>query len=306
MRGIDCLVTAVCLMSFVFPVDCSGKDTEENVINTGGGSMTTLPKPDYAVLDHPEIVGLLFHPRPEWSGAPSLEGSEKLTIPVDKGIYIGATLHFAAKSAPIILYFHGNGEIVSDYDELGPLYTRMGINFFPVDYRGYGRSNGTPSVSAMLQDSHKIFIWVQKWLREEGYTGPIIIMGRSLGSASVLELISHYENEVDGLIIESGFANIIPLLRLVGIDIERLGISDKDDLQHIEKVRDVKKPVLIIHAEYDHIIPFSDGQALYRACNSPEKRFLKIPGANHNTIFAVGMDEYLREVRRLVFETIGP
>jgi fermentation-respiration switch protein FrsA (DUF1100 family) len=285
---------------------CPGKDAEENVENKGEKTMTTFSKPDYEVLDHPEILGLLFHPRPEWSGTPPLGDSEKLSIPVDENISIGATLHFAEKSAPTILFFHGNGEIVSDYDELGPLYTRMGINFFPVDYRGYGRSTGSPSVSGMLQDSHKIFNWVKNWLGEGGYTGPIIIMGRSLGSASALELISYYENEIDGIIIESGFANIIPLLILVGIDVERLGISDKNDLQHIEKIRGVKKPVLIIHAEYDHIIPFSDGQALYSACSSSQKRFLKIPGADHNTIFAVGMDEYLREVRRLVFETIGP
>ncbi len=268
--------------------------------------MTALSNPNYSTLDHPEILELLFHPRPEWGASSHAEGAKNLTIPVDDGISIGATLHYADKSAPVILYFHGNGEIVSDYDELGPIYSGMGINFLPVDYRGYGRSTGSPSVSGMMHDSHKIFTWIRKWLREEAYSGPIIIMGRSLGSASALELASNYENEIDALIIESGFANILPLLRLVGIDIEKLGISEKDDLQHIEKIRDFNKPVLIIHAEYDHIIPFSDGQALYSACNSSDKRFLKIPGADHNTIFAVGMKEYLKEVGMLVRKTVKP
>jgi len=255
---------------------------------------------DYSSLDRPEILDLLFHPRPEWGTSSDPKNIKALSIPVGDGISIGGKLHDAGKTAPVILYFHGNGEIVSDYDDLGPIYSKMGMNFLPVDYRGYGRSTGSPSVAGMMTDCHSIFKWVKQWLKEEGYSGSIIIMGRSLGSASALELASHYENEIDGLIIESGFANIIPLLRLVGVDVDRLGISDKDDLQNIEKIRRFDKPVLIIHAEYDHIIPFSDGQGLFSANHSPDKTFLKIPGADHNTIFAVGMNEYLREVRKLV------
>lgn len=260
---------------------------------------------DYSSLDHQEILGLLFHPRPEWGPASESENIKELIIPVGDGISIGGKLHDAGKTAPVILYFHGNGEIVSDYDDLGPIYSRMGMNFLPVDYRGYGRSTGSPSIAGMMNDCHSIFKWVKQWLKEEGYSGSIIIMGRSLGSASALELASHYENEIDGLIIESGFANIIPLLRLVGVDVDRLGIRDKDDLQNIEKIRSFDKPVLIIHAEYDHIIPFSDGQDLFSANNSPDKTFLKIPGADHNTIFAVGMKEYLSEVRKLVDKVIS-
>ena len=51
----------------------------------------------------------------------------------------------ADPAAPSILFFHGNGEIVADYDDLGPLYNRMGINFLAADYRGYGRSTGRPT-----------------------------------------------------------------------------------------------------------------------------------------------------------------
>ena len=285
--------------------DCSGKGDEERFENTGGKSMMESSQTDYVSLDHPDILNLLFHPRPEWGVHSQSENAKELTIPVDDGISIGATLHDAGLPAPVILYFHGNGEIVADYDDLGPIYVGMGINFLPVDYRGYGRSTGSPSVSGMLADSHKIFKWIRKWLREAGYSGPFIVMGRSLGSASALELASHYGSEIDALIIESGFADILPLLRLVGVDIDRLGISDKDDLRHIEKIRNFVRPVLIIHAEFDHIIPFTDGQALYEASRSPDKRFLKIPGADHNTIFSVGMKEYIREVGMLVRSTMN-
>jgi alpha-beta hydrolase superfamily lysophospholipase len=283
---------------------CSGKESEEPFEDTGGRQMSDSFPADYSSLDHPDILALLFHPRPGWSAPAEGDGVEVMSIPVEDGVSLGAKLHQAGKSAPVILFFHGNGEIVSDYDDLGPIYVRMGINFFPVDYRGYGWSTGSPTVTGMMRDCHVIFDHVKQRLKQGGYSGPVIAMGRSLGSASALELAAHHEDEIDGLVIESGFANIIPLLRLVGVDIDRLGISEKDDLRNIDKIRGFHKPVLVIHAEYDHIIPFSDGQALFNACSSSDKRFLKIPGADHNTIFAKGIEDYMKEVKRLAEEAL--
>lgn len=56
------------------------------------------------------------------------------------------------KNAPTLLFFHGNGEIVEDYDDIAQIYLKLGINFLPVDYRGYGRSTGSPTVTAMMRD----------------------------------------------------------------------------------------------------------------------------------------------------------
>lgn len=283
---------------------CSAKESEEPTETTGGEYMSDPSSTDYSSLDHREVLALLFHPRPEWSGPGHTDDIEDLSIPVADGVSIGGKLHGTVKSAPVILFFHGNGEIVSDYDDLGPVYTKMGINFLPVDYRGYGRSTGSPTVTNMMHDCHVIFDYVKKWLKQRGYGGAMIIMGRSLGSASALELAMRNQSDIDGLIIESGFADIIPLLRLVGVNINRLGIGEKDDLHHLDKIRSFHKPVLVIHAEYDHIIPFSDGQALFEACSSPDKRFLKIPDANHNNIFALGLEMYLKEVKSLIEKAI--
>jgi hypothetical protein len=125
-------------------------------------------------------------------------------------------------------------------------------------------------------------------------------MGRSLGSASVLELAAAYRKVIDGLIIESGFAYAGPLLQLLGIDLAELGYKEEKGFGNIAKIKEFNKPTLIIHAEYDHIIPFSDGRALYQACPSDNRTLLKIPGANHNDIFMRGLPEYLAAVRKLV------
>jgi fermentation-respiration switch protein FrsA (DUF1100 family) len=258
-----------------------------------------ISKIDYSLLDRPEILMFLFHPRPEWGSPRITSSTEDMLIQVEKDVVVGARFHLTGKDAPTILFFHGNGEIVSDYDDIGPLYMRMGINFFPVDYRGYGRSTGTPTITSMMKDSHIIFDYVQKWLKDRVFTGPFIVMSRSLGSASALELSAHYMDHIDGLIIESGFAYAQPLLRLLGVEMEVLGIQEEDGFNNIDKITTFNKPTLIIHAENDHIISFTEGQALYDACPATDKRLLKIPGANHNDIFLRGMKEYMEAVKNL-------
>ena len=261
--------------------------------------MADVREIDYSTLDKPEILMRLFHPRAEWRGSEPGGGVENIMIPVEEDVVIGARFHPAQRSAPIIVFFHGNGEIVADYDDLAPLYVRMGINFLAVDYRGYGRSTGKPTVTAMMRDCHRIFDFLGDWLKTRGYGGPFIVMGRSLGSASALELAAQYGDRIDGLVIESGFAYVGPLLRLLGIPFDSLGIREEEGFQNINKISAFTKPTLIIHAENDHIIPFSDGQALYEASMAESKRFLKIPGANHNDILFRGLSEYMGAIKEL-------
>jgi fermentation-respiration switch protein FrsA (DUF1100 family) len=273
--------------------------------------MKDISKIDYAALDRPEVLMFLFHPRlePDVSHFQTTESDMRqsdrkdILIPVQEDIAIGARFHMAQKSGGNLLFFHGNGEIVADYDELGTLYNQMSINLLAVDYRGYGRSGGEPTVTAMMRDCHIIFHFVRKWLKQNDFNGPLLLMGRSLGSASVLELAAAYKNFFDGLIVESGFAYAGPLLALLGIDFASLGFKEEKGFRNVDKIKCFDKPTLIIHAEYDHIIPFSDGQTLYDACPSERKKILKIPGANHNDIFMRGIQEYLDAIKNIV-ETV--
>lgn len=260
---------------------------------------------DYSHLDRPEILRALFHPRAEYGGAAKASGARNVLIPVDEDTVVGGRFHVAHPAGPNILFFHGNGEIAADYDEMGPLYNRLGLNFLAVDYRGYGRSTGSPTITAMMRDCHRIFDFSLKWLKGQRYTGPLIVMGRSLGSASALELASRCKERPAGLIVESGFAYTGPLLRLLGVNPEPIGFKEEEGLGNLEKIKTWDKPALIIHAQFDHIIPFAEGEALYHACPWPDKTLLKIPGANHNDIFVRGFNEYMGAVKELAEKTVG-
>jgi fermentation-respiration switch protein FrsA (DUF1100 family) len=258
-----------------------------------------LSQSEYSAFDISEITMCLFHPRPEWRMPVVGQGIESHLIQVARDVTIGARFYLAGKSCPNILFFHGNGEIVADYEEMGLLYGQMGINFMPVDYRGYGRSTGQPTVSAMMQDAHVIFDYVRHWCKNQGFTGPMVVMGRSLGSAPAIDLAYHYPHFIDALIIESGFAHIGPLLRLMGIDMLLYGLSEGQGPRNLDKIHQWDRPLMIIHAEYDQIISFGEGEALFEASPAKNKRMLRIPNATHNDIFFQGMNAYLQAIREL-------
>ncbi len=253
----------------------------------------------YAMLDRPEVLECLFHPGRSSAYRSKSPAREDFLIPVSDGVRIGASLHFKGNQAPVLLFFHGNGEIVSDYDDLGEMFSRQaGVNFFVADYRGYGDSTGSPGVGHMLADAWKILSFVQNLMTKRGYTGALNIMGRSLGSAPALELAAGEGFGIHSVIIESGFAWAGPLLRVLGLNPEAMGFSEEQGMENLAKAAKVACPFLVIHAEQDVLIPCSNGQALYDACPFATKRLLEIKGAGHNDIFIRGMAPYLEAVRQ--------
>lgn len=264
--------------------------------------MPDLIKQDYSILDSPEILQILFYPRPDISfSVPT--GAQDINIPVAENVEIGARFHHSGKNNPTILFFHGNGEIVSDYDDLARDFTALDANFLPVDYRGYGRSGGYPTVTSMMQDCHLVFKYTLDWLTENEYTARIIVMGRSLGSASALEIASRHQNLIAGLVIESGFASFEPLLELAS-SIQSRPANTSGLISNTEKIEKFTNPTLVIHAQFDRIIPFPNAEVLFEASGAEEKSFLMIPGADHNDLFWKGRTEYLQAMKSLIKQAV--
>jgi hypothetical protein len=258
----------------------------------------------FPFLDRPEVLQLVFHPRPEWPAMPT--AGEELRIPVDDGVSLGARLYLGQGARGTILFFHGNGEIVADYEQMALTYGRMGINFLPVDYRGYGRSEGRPSATALIRDCRPVFEFVKGLLGQKNISGPLVVMGRSLGSACALEIADSFGSRCDGLVLESGFAFTGPLLQLLGLDLQRLGYKEEQDgFGNLEKIRRFDKPTLLIHAEMDQIIAYREAEAMYQASPAAWKRLLQVRFANHNDIMLRGLREYTQAIDEL-FQALEP
>lgn len=251
----------------------------------------------YEVLDRPEVSSILFFPRHDVGIQRIVAGVHTVRIPVAPGISIGGKIYAAGAGAPVILYFHGNGEIASDYDSIAPAYTRIGVTLFVVDYRGYGTSDGTPTASHLVADAWTCFEKAREVLAERKIeAGALYVMGRSLGSAAAIEIASRAPDRLAGLIIESGFAYTFALIERIGFLQLPDAFENKDGFGNLDKIANVRLRTLLIHGERDWIIPVTDAEALYDASPAEEKTLLRIPGAGHNDLMLIGQKPYFEAI----------
>ena len=252
---------------------------------------------DYSLLDDPRITQSLFYPRRDW--APPQPGVREHLVTVEAGVSLSCRFYPSALSSPSILFFHGNGEVVSDYDWVAPYYQTEGINLFVADYRGYGMSDGAPSFSSMMADAHAVLRYFHDALVSYDYSGPLFVMGRSLGSHSAVELAASHPDQIKGLIMESGFANAGRVLRRYNpsVDPARLQALEKASLQRIHSL---SLPVLVIYGDCDTLVPPDQALSFYELVGSPDKRLVTIPGAGHNDILVVGATQYFAALKEFV------
>ena len=251
----------------------------------------------YSAFDRPDILSVVFHPRADLTPP----CPEDVLIKAADGTDLSARLHAGDPSAPLVLYFHGNGEIASDYDVIAPLYTRMGISLLVVDFRGYGRSGGTPTVVSLMQDAVAVGESLPSVLSEHNVTpSKQFLMGRSLGSASAIQLATQHPEPFSGLIIESGFAHELELIkRLGGPDLAPV-TEFQAGFGTLDKIDALTLPLLIIHGSADIIIPFSDAEALLEHAGTPDKKLVRVHGAGHNDLLLSGTQTYLTAIQKFI------
>jgi uncharacterized protein len=263
-----------------------------------------MPMQEYMKLDQPEILSHLFHPRREPKTRLPVSAVD-MEFEVDSGIFLGCRFHIHDAAAPSIIYFHGNGEVVCDYDDIGLEYTNVGCNFLVMSYRGYGWSSGIPTVQSMFNDGRQLFSEVVAWLRGKGYTGPLFMMGRSLGSACAIDLALIHGENLKGLIIESGFADTLPLLEVLGISLKTTNLREEECFANSAKIARIKIPTLILHGARDQLIPSSEAEKLQSNSGARNKQFFLIPGADHNTMIATAGKLYFQMIRQFIDTITG-
>jgi pimeloyl-ACP methyl ester carboxylesterase len=258
---------------------------------------------DRFFLDHPDILKFIFYPRRDEGRAVIPPNATDVLVFVERDVHIGCRFYHGKQNGPNLLFFHGNGEIVSDYDGIAPLYAERGLNLFVADYRGYGFSGGTPTVSDMIRDTHPIFQEFLGFLKQGQYDGPVFVMGRSLGSGSALELASKEQDHISGLIIESGFSDTFDLLNSLGIPLQLPQDAEDRLVSNREKITKIPIPTLFIHAEEDHIIPLYHARDLYEASGAEGKRLVIIPNADHNDLLWQGQVRYFEAILSFVLSS---
>ncbi|MAX30635.1 MAG: alpha/beta hydrolase [Candidatus Marinimicrobia bacterium] len=247
-------------------------------------------------MDIQNLLNSIFFPRKS-----EYETDDKdHLVSVDNDTSVGIRLFIKDVSYPTILFFHANAEITHEYDDIAEMYNQYNINFIVSGYRGYGISNGTPTMQSSLDDSLKIFSYVKEHLEKTNNTNKLILMGRSLGSTSTCHIMSNNEEKFDGAIIDSGFATEYPFLLRFGVDPESIDFKLTDGFNNLEKIKKYKKPFLIIHADMDEIIPFSQADIMFVESGSYNKDLFKVNGAGHNNVISIARDHYFSKIRDFI------
>jgi len=159
------------------------------------------------------------------------------------------------KPAPVVIFAHGNGELIDFWpDELKPL-AAMGMGLLLVEYPGYGRSQGQPTQKSITEAFVKAYDRVAK--RDDVDGSRIILLGRSIGGGAVCALAKQRPSA--SLILMSAFTSVRSFASKY--------LVPKFLFNNLAIVRSYKEPLLIVHGRNDEIIPYRHGIALHKASN---------------------------------------
>ncbi|MBL8522051.1 MAG: alpha/beta fold hydrolase [Betaproteobacteria bacterium] len=245
----------------------------------------------------------IFNPvQGEWRGYRGLpEGATEQWIPVGKhDEKIHAWWAPAGRAdAPVLLYLHGARWNLTGSVTRIPRWNKMGFSVLAIDYRGFGQSaakgSGAPTEASANEDVEAAW----KQLATLAPNSKRYIFGHSLGGSMAISLALKAP-DVSGLILEGAFTSVpdmISEMRWGFLPVKFL-VSQRFD--NIDRIDDVKVPLLIAHGTRDDIVPFSMGEKLFAAAKAP-KRFFRAEGGSHHNLTASFFDEY----RQAIVEHFG-
>ncbi|MFN0248168.1 MAG: alpha/beta hydrolase [Kofleriaceae bacterium] len=230
-----------------------------------------------SLFDSPEFTSRLFFPRGDVTPPP--DGAEDDFVEVG-GALLHVRYHGVSPERRTLLLFHGNGEVVGDYDDSAGLFAAAGFGLAVVDYRGYGQSTGSPSLRSTIADAHVILGAVHATA-----AAPIVIMGRSLGSACAAEIYGKNLPIVAGVVIESGLSDLAELVRRRGMEPpDRFADDDSAVFDPLPKLARGTAPLLVMHGERDTMIASVEAEASFAAAGTKHKKLVIIPGRGHNDV----------------------
>ncbi len=187
-------------------------------------------------------------------------------------------LHFIAENPRgVILYFHGNAGNLAGWGEVALDYVNMGYDVFMPDYRGYGKSEGKLSQTALFYDARLAYDHLLKKYAAKDIT----IFGRSLGTGIAAQLAS--EVPCRALILETPYFNLIDVGKSL-IPFLPIGLLTKYPIRSDVYLQSVEVPIHIFHGIKDELVPYASGKKLYESLGDKNITLITIPEGTHNDL----------------------
>jgi fermentation-respiration switch protein FrsA (DUF1100 family) len=236
---------------------------------------------------------LIFFPLryPEGDWEPAGLAVEDAEFMADDGTRLHGWFCPVGEPRAVVLVSHGNaGNITHRAEEIRLWQQHLGVSLFIYDYRGYGRSGGSPYEKGLYDDARAAYRYLTEQLKTPARE--IVLRGESIGSAVSLELGLEVPHRA--LILESPFTSAVDMgsLSFPWVPVRWLMRNRFDSLSKIDRYAG---PVLVTHGTHDSIVPFEMGKRLFERAREP-KMFYAVPNADHNDVPFVGGTAYFRAI----------
>lgn len=205
------------------------------------------------------------------------------------GWFVPHDARVGEKPRAVVLIAHGNAGNLTYRTHLLRSFRRAGAASMVFDYRGYGKSEGSPSEEGILADARAARAWLAQ--RTGVKESAIVLCGESLGGGVAVDLAAN--DGAAGLILLSTFTSLPDVAARVypWAPVRWLMRTRLDSLAKIPRYRG---PLLQLHGDRDEIIPFDLAQRLFAAAPDAQKRFVTLRGATHNTIPSHAFDDAIK------------
>ncbi len=217
---------------------------------------------------------------------------EELSIKTTDGISLNGLLFKADNSKGLLFYLHGNAGSLSSWGNVAEVYTDLNYDVFILDYRGYGKSEGSiSSQKQFYQDIQTAYDELKKEYSEEN----TIILGYSIGSGPAAHLAS--TNNPKLLILQAPYFSLTDLTkRLYPIAPTFLL---KYQFATNEYMKDCKMPIVILHGDQDAVIYYGSSLKLKEQFKSQDT-LITLNGLGHNGITKT--EVYKTEIAKILMK----
>jgi len=249
----------------------------------------------YAVYLYFNQSKYVYFPTSDIVTTPSDSGLfyEDLMLKTSDGIKISAWYIHAENPKATLLFFHGNGGNISYRIEFIEMFYSLNISTFIIDYRGYGKSEGSPTEEGTYLDSEAAW----DYLVNDKNTDPssIVIYGKSLGGPIAARLAEKHNPAA--LILDSTFTSTkdIAVKLYPFLPVKKFFKFEYDTVRYL---KGVDCPILIIHSIDDSYIPFSHAEKLFDTVDG-EKELVETKG-DHNTSFMISRQIYKNSIDNIL------
>jgi len=224
---------------------------------------------------------LMYLPRPIRTApaAAGLPQAQEVVLTTSDGVKVIAWYVPPRGDNPIVIYFHGNAEIVAWRVDRHRKLVMAGVGLLALSYRGYAGSTGQPTEEGLHRDAQAAYDFaVSRYPPDR-----IALWGHSLGTGVAVRLAS--EHPIDKLVLEAPYTSTTDIAAMM-FPFVPVRLLMKDQFHSDEIIGRVTAPIMVLHGARDNVIPIRFGERLFGLINS-QKQFMRFPNGGH-----IDLDDY--------------